>query len=380
MLLAAVFLGTLFLSYANGANDNFKGVATLYGSYTASYRVALFIGTIATFAGSLSALFIASDLIKTFSGSGVVPPEVAGSPIFAASVAIGAAATVLLATRFGLPVSTTHALIGAILGAGWVSVGTNLDLGILGRSFLLPLLLSPLLAVALALPLYSFLHQAAERFAIRRDTCVCLDGSQLIPVRHLQMAGTGESHFAIATLEPSGQLVTVGSHRQCVEKYQGRVVGVSMRALTDGLHFLSAAAVSYARGLNDTPKLLGLLLVVELLDLRFGVLVIAGAMAAGGLINARRVAMSMSRRISRMNDGQALTANLVTAFLVIVASRLGAPVSTTQVSVGAIAGIGIVNRSLDRTMVGAILTFWLLTVPIAFALALDANLLLRAIG
>jgi PiT family inorganic phosphate transporter len=77
----------------------------------------------------------------------------------------------------------------------------------------------------------------------------------------------------------------------------------------------------------------------------------------------------MSKKISGMNDGQALTANLATAFLVVIASRLGMPVSTTHVSVGAISGIGIVNGSADKSVIGAILLSWILTLPIAAAIS-----------
>ena len=101
-------------------------------------------------------------------------------------------------------------------------------------------------------------------------------------------------------------------------------------------------------------------------------LAVAIAMAAGGWLNARKVAETMSKKISKMNDGQALTANLVTAFMVIVASRLGLPVSTTHVSVGAITGIGIVNRSADTAVVSSILLSWLLTLPIAAAISASA--------
>jgi inorganic phosphate transporter, PiT family len=83
------------------------------------------------------------------------------------------------------------------------------------------------------------------------------------------------------------------------------------------------------------------------------------------LINSRKVAETMSKKISKMNDGQALTANLVTAFMVIFASRLGVPVSTTHVSVGAISGVGIINGTADRSVIGHILLSWLLTLPIA---------------
>ena len=66
-----------------------------------------------------------------------------------------------------------------------------------------------------------------------------------------------------------------------------------------------------------------------------------------------------------MNDGQAFTANLVTALLVILASRFGLPVSTTHVAVGAITGVGIVNRSAARRVLSSIVLAWVLTLPIA---------------
>jgi inorganic phosphate transporter, PiT family len=83
----------------------------------------------------------------------------------------------------------------------------------------------------------------------------------------------------------------------------------------------------------------------------------------------------MSKKISQMNDGQALTANLVTSLLVIGASRFGMPVSTTHVSVGAITGIGLVNGSADRSVLSAILMSWVLTLPVA---ALAAGLAAKA--
>lgn len=76
MTLALIFGVTLFLAYSNGANDNFKGVATLYGSGVVSFRTALLWGTATTFAGSLAAAFIGQELIKLFSGSGLVPTAI----------------------------------------------------------------------------------------------------------------------------------------------------------------------------------------------------------------------------------------------------------------------------------------------------------------
>src|SRR5258706_16377050 len=105
MITILIVLATVFLAYANGANDNFKGVATLYGSGTTSYRRALAWATVATLAGSLLALVLAAGLVKTFSAKGLVPDAIAASPIFLAATPLGAALTVLISTRARFPVS-----------------------------------------------------------------------------------------------------------------------------------------------------------------------------------------------------------------------------------------------------------------------------------
>ena len=146
-----VIIGTgLLLAYANGANDNFKGVATLLGSHTTSYRRALIWATVTTALGSVTALALARGLLEAFRGKGLVPPEVVADPSFSMAVALAAGATVLLATRLGLPVSTTHALIGGLVGAGLLASPDGLAGSKLLRGFVLPLLASPLLAIGLA--------------------------------------------------------------------------------------------------------------------------------------------------------------------------------------------------------------------------------------
>ena len=377
-LFVLLFCATLFLAYANGANDTFKGVATLYGSNTATFKTALWIGTIATLAGCLSSVFLAEALVKAFSGKGLVPDAVSASPHFLLAVATGAASTVMLATVFGFPVSTTHALTGALVGAGAMAAGSQLNLSVLGPAFVLPLLLSPLVSILLTMPLYKLAHEITKRSGIEKETCVCAGPSQFIPVRTLAF-DAGTAQYSAAAAGP-GMSVTIGTTKDCVDKYSGRMLGISAQNLVDGLHYLSGAAVSFARGLNDTPKIAGLLLVVQALDIGLGMLAIALAMAVGGLLNARKVAETMSKKISMMNDGQALTANLVTAFMVIFASKFGMPVSTTHVSVGAISGIGIINGTADASVISGILLSWILTLPIAASIAAVAYWLLTAFG
>jgi PiT family inorganic phosphate transporter len=376
--LTLLVLMTLFVAYSNGANDNFKGVATLYGAHVTDYRTAIVLGTVATFAGCMASVFLADALVQAFSGRGLVPDPIAGSQPFVLGVATGAGATVLLATFLGLPISTTHSLTGALVGAGFVAAGDQLNLGLLGAAFFLPLLVSPLISLLMTMPLYAAMHHLSTTLGITKQKCVCIAPGQFLPARQFvpesAIALRGYDH-APAT---SVQAISMGTAPQCVEKYGGKVFGITAQTLIDSVHYISAAAVSFARGLNDTPKIVGLLLVLKALDLRISMLAIAIAMAIGGLINARRVAETMSKRISSMNDGQALTANLVTAFLVIFASRFGLPVSTTHVSVGAITGIGVVNGSANKRMIAGILSAWLLTLPMAALISALSHLLYRA--
>ncbi|MBF8250867.1 MAG: phosphate transporter, partial [Deltaproteobacteria bacterium] len=93
-----LLLAVCFLAYTNGANDNFKGVASLFGSKTTGYRTAIGWATVSTFAGSVAAIFLAQSLLKKFSGKGLVPDSLVGSEYFLLAVAAGAGATVILAT------------------------------------------------------------------------------------------------------------------------------------------------------------------------------------------------------------------------------------------------------------------------------------------
>ncbi|MEH2214290.1 inorganic phosphate transporter [Nostoc sp.] len=308
MLLISLFLATLFLAYSNGANDNFKGVATLFGSRTSSYQTAILWATFTTFAGAITATFLAGSLIKNFSGKGLLPNAIANSPEFHLAVAIATGLTVIIATLMGFPISTTHSLTGALVGAGLVAIGLQVNFAALGTSFVLPLLLSSIVAIPLGAGIYSLSGYINSKLHL--------------PVN---------------------------------------------QKMIDGCHFLSAGIVSFARGLNDTPKIVSLILIIEYFSIQGGAIVIAIAMALGGLLNSQKVAITMSEKITSMNQTQGLSANIVTGVLVIAATRFGLPVSTTYVSVGSIFGVGLISKkSKSNTRVFyQILLSWILTLPTA---------------
>lgn len=313
-MLAVLFVAVLAVAYANGANSNFKAVASLYGSGTTGYRRAMHWAALTTMAGGLASVALAGAMLKAFSGKGLVPDALIAGPVFLPAVAGGAALAGLLATRWGFPVSTTHLLTGALLGAGWTA--GEVHVGRLWQSFVQPLLLSPVLAVAAGSLIY-----------------LALQGLRLAP-----------------------------DHRT--------------RPL-DALHFLSAGAVGFARGLNDTPKMAALLLGIGWLSGQAGPLAIVAAMTLGGLISARRVAETLAHKITDMNPGQGFAANFATALLVTTASLHALPVSTTHVSVGALLGIGITTRQAKWRTVLPVLAAWVVTLPCAALLAALLFALLR---
>jgi len=362
-----VIIAALWLAYSNGANDNIKGVATLYGSDTTSYKRALYWATITTFAGSVFSIFAARRLVITFSGKGLVSDALVGSPEFAAAVGLGAAMTIFIATRIGMPTSTTHALIGGLLGTG-VAARTQIATGVLVSKFAIPMLTSPILAILSAGCLYIFFTNLRRWLGVTKETCVCVADGSFQPVRITESGAM--------VMSSPGLDLTVDETARCIQRYHGAAVGVHAQSSLDAMHYLSAGAVCFSRAVNDTPKIAALLLMATALSPGIGIALIAVAMILGGLIHSKRIAETMGNRITDLNTGQGFTANITTAGLVLFASNLGVPVSTTHVSCGSVFGIGVVNRQCRWTTVTGILGTWITTLPAAGIFSASLYLLL----
>jgi len=222
----------------------------------------------------------------------------------------------------------------------------------------LPLLISPVLAAAVAAALYLVLRWQRLRLGITKEWCLCVGGKQ-------QVVPIPQPGSALALQRAPALEVFGGTESNCSERYAGTYLGLNCQMAMDAAHFLSAGVVSFARGLNDTPKLAALLLVLPAINIEWGSVAVAVAIAVGGLLSARKVAETMSHKITGMNHGQAFAANLTTGLLVILASQFGLPVSTTHVSVGALFGIGLTTRKANPRVVGGVVLSWVLTLPCA---------------
>ncbi|MFN3997558.1 inorganic phosphate transporter [Algoriphagus sp.] len=360
MIWIVLISAVAFFSYSNGANDNFKGFATLYGSGMLSYKRAITWATITTFLGSIAAIILAVSLVRSFSGRGLVADALVNDPVFALSVALGAAITVIAATKVGMPVSSTHAMVGALVGTGMVVSRGNVEFSKLATGFLLPLILTPICS--------SFLSFIFVRFQLKSTPtncdCICLPETELLV----------QSTQNIQVVEMP--TVIFDKMENCEQIPQQATLRFDRAKLEDYLHLFSAGLVSFARGLNDTPKIVALLILIPFLNIQVGMILVAVVMAIGGLINARKIAETMSHKMTTMTSRQGLSANLITSGLVIGASVFGLPASTTQVSVGSLAGMGWANGTANFQVFRQILFAWVLTLPLGAALAIAANYLM----
>jgi PiT family inorganic phosphate transporter len=349
ILLLALTMG---LAFANGANDVSKGIATLVGSGVGSYRRAMMWGVGWTMVGAFAAALVTRGFVPMFSGRGLLAEQLTGLA-FPVSVTCGAVGWLLFATRTGLPVSTTHALVGGLVGAGVIAAGpAGVRWAAVARAVGLPLALSPLLALVLVfavLPLARFLYLRLSGY------CVCLERRSIV----LAPAGAGPT-LGI------GSALGVMAGADCPPRVLSRIDGLA------AIHWLSAALTSFARAMNDAPKVFAIGIAAQVaLGFTPGVLLVlvAVAMSAGSQLAGWRVTQTLGTKVTTISAAEGLAGNVVTSALVGLASTLGAPVSTTHVSTGAIVGIGIGAGEVHWKLVRGMLVAWLVTLPIAGVLA-----------
>lgn len=352
-----LLLLVLSMAFYNGANDVSKGVATLHGSGLCGRRGALLWGTAWTVAGGLAAVFIASGLFKVFS-NGIVADGLDLSANFSMAVAIGVSVWVLLSTRTGMPVSTTHSIVGSILGPVLLSFGPSMIMWqSLGYKIVIPLLLSPFAVLLLTAVIYKPGYGLLARLSRH---CICLETKQSDCC-----APAGEGGLEAASFSASPSAV-VGTVEECDESAASSV----RMEVNDMVHWASSALISFARALNDTPKIVAVLFASAALTgggLKLVFILATLAMGLGSYFKGGKVTETLSKKITAMDRHDSVIANLATALLVVVASRLGMPVSTTHVSSGSIIGIGLrrENGSVNKKMIYEMLLAWVVTLPAA---------------
>jgi PiT family inorganic phosphate transporter len=358
-------LFVIALAYANGANDVSKAIATLVGSGVTNYRTAILWGTVWTVAGAGASAWLATAMVHTFS-KGLIEPGVTIPPILAVSVLTGALGWVLFASRTGLPVSTTHALTGAIVGGGLIAFGhQGLIWSAIAGKIALPLLLSPVLAFSVSVLLHPLIRLVAARW---EGTCLCVMPTARALVT---IDARGMTRTLLQTSAFGRPVIAVPT--QCDRAgLSGLVIGL------DSIHWISSGLASLARGTNDAPKIVAMLVLGNAAAAWSSpsaqVIAIAGvalAMGLGSYLGGFRVTEVLAEKVTRMDHAEGLSANLTTSSLVLVSATMGLPVSTTHVSSSAIIGIGLLKglRAVRWTTVRDMVLAWIVTLPAGGLLA-----------
>lgn len=358
-----VLVAGFLIAFVNGANDVSKGIATLAGSGVTDYRRAIRWGAVCTALGGLAGGSLAWAMVATF-GTGLLAPGT--TPTFAAVLAtiLGATSWVLVATRAGLPVSTTHAIVGAIAGVGSVAYGVHgIDWVAVGGKVVLPLLLSPIASVVLTVMLSRLAVGLASPEAEPVD-CLCAE----IEPWPVAVGAPGTAALAVWSVHPE---FTFGTQAACAAERPA-----AGRLEIDHIHWLTSGATSFARGMNDAPKMVALILAAATLSGESAVapasmfaLVTLG-MIAGSLVAGRRVTRVLAERVTPLDHRGGFLANLVTAVIVTAGAVGGLPMSTTHVSSGAIVAVGAERGAIHWRTVREMMLAWVVTVPAGAALGI----------
>ncbi|MGZ7039880.1 MAG: inorganic phosphate transporter [Thermoanaerobaculia bacterium] len=360
-MIALLVILTLTLAFANGANDVSKGIATLVGSGVTNYRRAVLWGSVCTVAGALTAAVASQALIATFSGKGLLRNP-SSAPSFLLAVALGAIGWLIIATRTGMPVSTTHSITGALIGTALVSSGSGgLMWSGVAMKVGLPLLVSPVLSLLLLLAILPLLRPLTSRFD---RYCVCIEERQMTAVT------------------PDGVSFLQSMPAMEVAQVQECTTSVARVSAVDTLHWVSSGATSFFRGLNDTPKILAIGIAAAAtigISNAPAYVLVAVAMGAGSLFAGLRVTRTLAEKVTRISPANGFAANLVTSLLVGVASKYALPVSTTHVSSGAIIGVGVSRggREVRWKTVTEMLLAWVVTLPVSALIASGIFALIR---
>jgi PiT family inorganic phosphate transporter len=314
--------------------------------------------------------------------------------------ALAAAATLLaVATAYGLPVSTTHSIVGAIIGFGAVALGVDaVNWGKVAQ-IVASWVTSPLIGGVIAFLTFNLVrHLILDRddpFESARRTgpfffffvtfvialVTLFKGLKNLDL-HYDLSGALIRSFAIAVAGGGfGWWVIHRVKRASTGSADKRFAGVEQIFVV--LQIMTACAVAFAHGSNDVANSIGPLAavaaVVHEADLSQKAPVEIWMLAIGGIgivvglgTWGYRVMETVGRKITELTPSRGFSAELAAALTIVLASRLGIPVSTTHILVGSVLGVGLARGigALDLRVVGRILVSWIATLPIAAVLSI----------
>lgn len=406
LVLAGVF--GLYMAWNIGANDVANAMATSVGSKVLTIRKAILVAAVFEFLGAVLA---GGEVTSTIRNGIVDPADLSDTPrllIYGMLAALLAAGVwLLIASHKGWPVSTTHSIVGAIVGFAAVGIGVDaVQWGKVG-TIVMSWIVSPLVAGTLAylifvsvqrlilghpdplarakryVPVYMFLAAFTVTLVtiLKGLAHVGLEVSaafSYLLASSIAIVVAGLGAVTIRRIEPDRKLEKK-QHFYTVE----RVFGVLM--------IVTACSMAFAHGSNDVANAIGpLAAVISVADTGLvtsnsavptWVLVLGGCGIVIGLATfGRKVIATVGERITQLTPSRGFAAELAAASTIVVASGTGMPISTTHTLVGAVLGVGMARgiEAIDLRVVSRIFASWLVTVPAGALLAIVFFFGLRA--
>jgi len=408
IILACLF--GFFMAWGVGANDVANAMGTSVGSKAITVKQAIIIATIFEFAGA----FLAGGQVTATIRKGILDADIiAGTPellVYGMLASLLAAGIwLLIASRFGWPVSTTHSIVGAIVG--FAAVGIGIDVVQWGKvgSIVMSWVVSPLLAGSIAFALFI----SVQKLILGTDDPLG-NAKRYVPV-YIFFVG-----FIIALVSIFKGLKHVGLHLSTAESYG---VAVLAGAITMAIgmvmigrlkfdpeadrdfHFtnvekifavlmmVTACAMAFAHGSNDVANAIGpLAAVVSIVEhngmvtqksaLPLWILALGGLGIVIGLMTyGKKVMATIGTQITELTPSRGFAATLAAATTVVLASSTGLPISTTHTLVGAVLGVGLARgiAALNLNVVRTIFISWVVTLPAGAILSIIFFYLFKAI-
>jgi PiT family inorganic phosphate transporter len=405
--LAALF--GIFMAWGIGANDVANAMATSVGSKALTIKQAILVAAIFEFTGAvLAGGEVTSTIRKGIVDSSLLSdsPELMIYGMLAALLAAGT--WLLVASKQGWPVSTTHSIVGAIVGFAAVGIGVEAvkwgKVGGIAASWVV----SPLTAGFIAFLLY----RSVEWLVLKHDDPL-VRAKRYVPMYMFFGAFTislvtilkGLSHVGLDLSTKDSYLLSaavavgiaaIGSvvikRIKAVPNATAEQESITVERIFGILMVVTACGMAFAHGSNDVANAIGPLAAVVSVassgevsaqaSLAAWVLLLGGAGIVIGLATfGRHVIATVGRKITHLTPSRGFAAELSAATTIVVASGTGMPVSTTHTLVGAVLGVGIAQGigAIDLRVVGRILVSWVVTIPAGATLAILFFFLFRAV-
>ncbi len=392
--LAVIF--SFFMAWGVGANDVANAMGTSVGSKALTITQAIIIATIFEAAGALLAGGQVTDTIR---GQIINAGQLQHTPeilIFGMLAALLAAGTwLVIATIFGWPVSTTHSIVGAVIGFGVIEIGPNAIHWSKVTDIVLSWIITPLMAGAIAYLLFRSVQwlifnsdkpiRNAKRYVPFYIFLVALVLTLVTLTKGLKHVG-----LHLTLLDSVGIAIAASIVIMLIGQLLLRRIPIAQETTADGkidfptlerifsiLMIFTACAMAFAHGSNDVANAIGPLAAIYGIVTHGGSVMassplpfwILGLGAAGIVIGLAtygyKVIATVGHNITQLTPSRGFAAQLATASTVVIASGFGLPISTTQTLVGAVLGVGFARGigALNLSVIRNIFMSWIITLP-----------------